>query len=225
MRVVVAVALLFLASALVAEQASGQATAAPATAADGAPTVTAVRGREEVNFPYKGLTSYYTCDGIRDKVRRILKYIGAQPGFKVTVRSCINDAGSNRHLGGVGAHAMGLHHGGPAATRHAGAAGGDREAGSGRPELASRAQGEPSATAEATAQFAAQLSSASQFRGSPIGPVQHGDCELMEQLAEAAVPAQLGVKVVKDEMTCVPQRVTPEGLRITVEVLVPVTAQ
>ena len=67
---------------MAAEQASGQAAAAPATAADGAPTVMAVWVQKEVNFPYKGLTSYYTCDGIRDKVRGILKYIGARPGLQ-----------------------------------------------------------------------------------------------------------------------------------------------
>lgn len=57
-----------------------------------------------------------------------------------------------------------------------------------------------------------------EFRSNRIEGVQDADCELMLQLRDKLFP-KLGVKVVKDEMTCVPGRVTPEGLRITVEVL------
>ena len=63
-----------------------------------------------------------------------------------------------------------------------------------------------------------------QFRSNRIEGVQDADCELMLQLRDKLFP-KLGVKVVKDEMTCMPKRVTPEGLRITVEVLVPAAAQ
>lgn len=62
------------------------------------------------------------------------------------------------------------------------------------------------------------------FQPNRIEGVQDADCELMLQLRDKLFP-KLGVKVVKDEMTCVPKRVTPESLRITVEVLEPVAAQ
>lgn len=79
------------------------------------------------------------------------------------------------------------------------------------------------APAGATDTFAARAKQV-EFRPNRIEGVQDTDCELMLQLRDKLFP-KLGVKVVRDEMTCVPQRVTPEGLRITVEVLVPATAQ
>ena len=204
---------------LAAEQASGQATAAPATAADGAPTVMAVWVQKEVNFPYKGLTSYYTCDGIRYKVREILEYIGARPGFKVKVRSCINDVGSPRNLGGV--EPMPWVYITAALPQPvtpellAELAKPDPKA-----ELVARATGKPLATAEATAQFAAQWRRV-QFQGSPIGPVQQGDCELVDEMAESAF-AQLGARVIEDLTACVPRQVNPGSIRLTLEVLQPV---
>jgi hypothetical protein len=63
-----------------------------------------------------------------------------------------------------------------------------------------------------------------EFRPNLIEGVQDADCELMLQLRDKLFP-KLGVKVVDDQMTCIPKRVTPEGLRITVEVLEPVAAQ
>jgi hypothetical protein len=79
------------------------------------------------------------------------------------------------------------------------------------------------APAGASDTFAARAEQV-QFRPNRIEGVQDADCELMLQLRDKLFP-KLGVKVVKDEMTCVPRRVTPEGLRITVEVLVPAAAQ
>ncbi len=128
MRVVVAVASVFLASLMAAEQASGQATAAPATAADGAPTVMAVWVQKEVNFPYKGLTSYYTCDGIRDKVRadpQVPRRTARVQGYGQVLRQRRR---RQPQPGRRRTHAMGVHHGGVAATGHARTAGGAREA-------------------------------------------------------------------------------------------------
>lgn len=219
MRVVVAVASVFLASLMAAEESSGQAAAAQATAADGAPTVMAVWVEKEVNFPYKGLTSYYTCDGIRDKVRGILKYLGARPGFKVKVRSCVNDVGGNRSLGGV--ESMPWVYITAALPQPvtpellAELAKPDPKA-----ELVARATGKPSTTAEATAQFPAQWRRV-EFLGKPIGPVQLGDCELVDEMAEVAF-AQLGARVIEDLTACVPRQVNPGSIRLTLEVLQPV---
>ena len=63
-----------------------------------------------------------------------------------------------------------------------------------------------------------------EFRPNEIEGVQNGDCELMIQLRDKLFP-KLGVKVVRDELTCIPKRVTPESVRMTVEVLEPVGAQ
>jgi hypothetical protein len=60
-----------------------------------------------------------------------------------------------------------------------------------------------------------------QFRGKPTGPVQLGDCELMDEMAEVAF-AQLGARVVEDLTSCVPRQVNPGSIRLTLEVLQPV---
>jgi len=219
MRVVLAVASLFLAPVAAVERASAQATAVPATAADAGSAVMAVWVQKEVNFPYKGLTAYYTCDGIRDTVRRMLRYIGARPDFKVRIRSCVNDAGANRNLGGV--EPMPWVYITAALPQPvtpellAELAKPDPKA-----ELVARATGKPSVKAEATAQFPAQWRRL-QFVGKPIGPVQQGDCELVDEMAESAF-AQLGARVIEDLTACVPRQVNPGSIRLTLEVLQPV---
>jgi hypothetical protein len=39
-------------------------------------------------FYYYGLTSLYTCDGLKEKVRQILLYLGARPDLKVETTAC-----------------------------------------------------------------------------------------------------------------------------------------
>ena len=217
-RAVVAVATLFLAPLVAEGQVSAESTAAPAAAVDGA-TMMAVWVQKEVNFAYVGLTSYYSCDGIRDKVRQILKYIGARPDFKVTVRSCINDTGVRRDFGGV--ERMPWVYITAALPQPATP---ELLAELAMPdpkrELIARATGKPSTTAEATAQFPAQWRRV-ELVGKPIGPVQWGDCELVDQMAQEAF-AQLGARIVMNQMACVPHQVTPGGLNLTLEVLQPV---
>jgi hypothetical protein len=219
MRLAVAVASVLLAPFLAAQRASAQATAAPASAADEASTVMAVWVQKEVDFPYQGLTTYYTCDGIRDKVRGVLRHLGARPGFEVSVRSCVNGAGGSRSLGGVEIMpwvyiTAALPQ--PATPELlAELAKPDPKA-----ELIARATGKTSATAEATAQFPATWRRV-QFLGKPTGPVQLGDCELMDEMAEVAF-AQLGARVVEDLTSCVPRQLNPGSIRLMLEVLQPV---
>jgi hypothetical protein len=213
---------LFQASVLAAGQVSAPSTAAPvapAASADDAQTVMAVWVQKEVNFPYVGLTSYYSCDGIRDKVRQILKHIGARPGFKVTVRSCVNDAGAGRELGGVERMpwvyiTAALPQ--PATVELLA----ELSTPDPKGELVARATGKPAATAEATEQFPARWRRV-ELVGRPIGPVQWGDCELVDQMAQVAF-AQLGARIVMNQTTCVPRQVSPGSIRLTLEVLQPV---
>jgi hypothetical protein len=55
--------------------------------------VNAVWVEKDLSFTHMGFTSYYSCDGIRDKVRYVLKQVSARPGFKVTVSGCVNGSG------------------------------------------------------------------------------------------------------------------------------------
>jgi hypothetical protein len=93
MRTVAAIAALLVTPFVAAQQASAPSTMATASAADGAPTVMAVWVEKEIFFPYAAFTAFYSCDGLRNKVRAALNAIGARPGFKVTANGCPNMSG------------------------------------------------------------------------------------------------------------------------------------
>jgi hypothetical protein len=70
-----------------AAHAAEAAGAAPGAAA-GAEPVPAVWQRHEVDFTYMGFTSLYSCDGLEDKLERLLKAAGARADAKVSARGC-----------------------------------------------------------------------------------------------------------------------------------------
>jgi hypothetical protein len=192
------------------------AAAQAAPSADGAATVDAVWVEREVTFTYMPLTSYYSCDGLRDKVRWILTQLGARPGFKVTSRGCIEVQGPEVFPG------VKIVAGFPAAATPELLARLADEAS--KRALAARATGKPEPVAEATARFPARVRRV-EFRsgGSSLDALQDGDCELMEQLRDRAF-GTLGVQVVEDRIHCVPRQVSIGAVRMTVEVLEPVPA-
>lgn len=69
--------------------AAGAVFAAPAVAAAAEPVpVQAVWQQHEVNFTYMGFTSLYSCDGLEDKLERLLKAAGARDDARVSARGC-----------------------------------------------------------------------------------------------------------------------------------------
>ena len=184
-----------------------QSPAAPDAAA-----VNAVWVEHDVTLNYMGLTSYYSCDGLRDKVRWVLGQLGARPGFKVTTRGCVRVTGPEVMPSVRIVAAM------PAAATPEILA--QLAADASKQELAARVQGKSAPAAEATAQFPARVKRV-KFTSSPVDDLRDGDCELMEQLRDGVFGA-LGVRVVEDRMRCVPRQVTPGSVQMTVEVLEPV---
>jgi len=214
-------AILVSTAALLAASASNAASAAEATttaAPDGEP-VMAVWVEKEVDFPYKGLTSYYSCTGIENKVRAILKMIGARPGYSVKARACVRDVVSTGPM--RGAEPMPWVHIRAAlpqpATPELLA---ELAKTSSKDELIARTKGQAAPAAEATAQFPARWQRV-RFAGSPLGPVQEGDCELVDEMARGPFE-QLGARVLERQMACVPKQVNPGSVRLTLEVLTPV---
>ena len=193
--------------------ASGPVPAQEAvTTADDPAVVSAVWIERDVQLHYMGFTSYYSCDGLRDQVRRILKELGARPGFKVTARNCVNLTGPEwmpavRIVAALPVEAT------PEVLAELASDASKRE-------LVARVQGK-SAT-EATAQFPARVRRV-EFRSGGTSFLQDGDCELMEQMRNR-VFGPLGVKVVEDSLRCVPRQVSIGSIRMTVEVLEPVPA-
>ena len=61
-------------------------SSAAETAAQSEP---AVWVQKEVNFRYVGFTTKYSCDGLRDRMRRILLQLGARDDLRMTGYGCI----------------------------------------------------------------------------------------------------------------------------------------
>jgi hypothetical protein len=76
----------FLASACLLLGVAGLAVAEPE--ATRPPPQPAVWQSHHAEFDYFGLTARYTCDGLEDKVRAILEYLGARPGVYVQATGC-----------------------------------------------------------------------------------------------------------------------------------------
>jgi len=187
-------------------------------APEAAVTVDAVWVEHKVNFTYMPLTSYYSCDGLRDKVRWILRQLGARPGFKVKSRGCMEVQGPELSPGVEIVAAF------PAAATPELLEQLAREAS--QRELAARASGKPDPVAEATAQFPARVRRVEFDSGRTAqAELQDGDCELMEQLLRQDVFGKFGAKVVDAQVSCVPRQVTLGAVRMTVDVLEPVPRQ
>jgi len=183
---------------------------APVPSADAPPAVSALWIERDVMFNFMGNTSYYSCDGLRDKVRLVLRQLGARPDLKVTARNCMRQSGPEwapavRIVAAFPAEAT------PELLAELAASAPERE-------LVARVGGKPAT--EATAQFPARWKRV-EFRSSRIDDIENGDCELMEQLRRSVFD-QIGVRVLEYAVNCVPRQLTLGAVRMTVEVLEPV---
>lgn len=203
---VAALAATILMAVAVAQEAG---PAGPAEAAS-APSVNAIWVEKDLAFTYLAFTTYYSCDGLRDKVRGVLREIGARPGFEVTVRGCTRPSGPEV-MPRVEIHAA-L----PMAATPDLLAALAKEAS--KRELVARVTGQ--SADEATAQFAARWREI-RFDPTATSRIEPGDCELMEQLRDA-VFLPFGLRLIEDRLTCVPKQLVLQGIRLTVAVLEPV---
>lgn len=174
---------------------------AQTTVVESPPPVYAVWVEKNIEFTYMGFTSFYSCDGLRDKLRWVLEEIGARPGFKVTVVGCINT--------------------GPDRMPHARITAAMPQPAT--PELLAELAKEPSQRDQAAppiSQFPARTRQV-EFKDDPLDHIEDGDCELVEQLRDN-VFIPLGARVVEDHMSCTPRQLNLGGVRLTIEVLEPV---
>jgi len=204
-------------AALLAAQSPLLAAQEAVATADAAQTVNAVWVQRELTFTYMPRTSYYSCDGLRDKVSWLLKQLGARPDFKVVSRGCIKAQGAEVFPGVKIVAAF------PAEATPELLASLASEAS--KRELEARVGGKQAPVAEATAQFPARVKRVDlRSSASSSNMLQDGDCELFEQLRDQ-VFGPLGVKVVADQMHCVPRQISLGAVRLSVEVLEPVPAE
>jgi hypothetical protein len=187
---------------------SPQAGAAP----DAPAPVMAVWVEKNISFTFVGITSHYSCDGLRDKVSRILKEIGVRPGFKVSSGACVHTTGPERMP--IARIVAALPR--PATPEVLA----ELRKTAAQSELAGKAGGRAAPVEETTAEFPARMRRI-EFRDSPTGLVQMGDCELIEQMRDS-VFVPLGATVAVDRMSCQPHAVSPGDIDLTIEVLEPV---
>lgn len=179
------------------------------------PAVDAVWMERDILVTYMAFTSFYSCRGLRDKVVRVLEELGARPGFKVTTRGCVEVTGpevmpSVRIVAALPVEAT------PEVLAELASSAAKRE-------LAARATGQAPAENGGTDRFRA-IPRRVEFVSRPGGPLEDGDCELIEQLRDQ-VMVPLGARIIEDSVRCVPRQVRPGAVRLTVEVLQPVPAQ
>jgi hypothetical protein len=198
-------------TAQAAAETSVQAGESAATAPAG--TVDAVWVEQELAFTYMAFTTFYSCNGIRDKVRRILREIGVRPGFKVRASACIKQYGPERM---------------PRVTIKAAlpqaltpelqqTLDGDQS----RRELVARVQGQETAESEAGEVFKARWQRVV-LEQSYDSAVKDGDCELMRELVKH-VFGPLGVQVADgSRLDCVPKQVPLYSVKLVLDVLQPV---
>lgn len=180
--------------------------------------VDAVWVEREVNFTYMPLTSYYSCDGLRDKVRWIFRQLGARSDLRVSTRGCMEARGPEFFPGVRIVAAF------PAAATPEVLAQVASDAAQRQLDAKGKGKGKAQPVADPTVPFPARAKRV-EFRSSMSAGtgLQDGDCELMEQLRDQ-VFGQYGIRVVEERIHCVPRTVTIGAVRMTVEVLEPVPA-
>jgi hypothetical protein len=202
------VGLAWLATLLVAPAALGQA---PATDAAPAGTVEALWVEHDLRFTYFGLTTYYSCSGLREKVRYLMQQLGARKDDLRVRVSCLEPDGVEAIPSVRITAAL------PAAATPETLARLEREAP--QRELKARAGARGQGTDAALARFPARLETVeftSTRAGSRIGD---GDCELIEHFVRYVFPP-LGLRLAEgSRLSCVPRQVSIGAVRVKVEAL------
>ena len=211
-------------------EAAAPAVAAPIASPDAGPppgTVPAIWIEKELSFTYLGTTSLYYCDGLRRKVDRIMKQLGAMDGYKVRIRSCYSMGGPEIRQGPAGPEFYSGAEYTPRViievavpqrvTPELLAELSDDQ---GRRDLIARVRGERSVIGNSEAQFAARKRRVTFDDLNRRSRIEPGDCELMEQLRDE-VFMPLGFKIVEDRINCVSGQVVRGSVKLEIEVLEP----
>jgi hypothetical protein len=159
-----------------------------AASADDAP-VQATWATKKLNFTFMGFTARYSCDGLLDKVRKILLDLGARPGpdLKVGPTGCDRGFGTPSRFPGV--------------------------AGTVQVLVPLDDKAPPPETQPVNAQWQSVVIAP---RGEPLNAA--GDCELTEQIKQRILPLFTS-RNVEYSSTCIPYQLQVGGTRLKAEVL------
>lgn len=185
-------------------------SAADAAATDvRSPTVNAVWVEREFSFTYMGIGTYYSCDGLREKIAYLLEQVGARQDPKVTV-SCF-DTGVVEQLPMARIRVAVPVEATPERLA-------ELASDQSRRELVGRVQGKGAAIDDATAQFPAERRVV-EFDGRRGKRIEDSDCELLDQLLPQVLKP-LGVRELPgSSLRCVPRQSQFGAVNLKLEAL------
>jgi hypothetical protein len=196
----------------VVEAAPATPSAADAvTSPDLGPTVSAIWLEQDWYQTHVGFTTYYNCDGLRDKVRYLLRQLGVREDLKVFSSGCTSDTGVEQfpRLRIKMASAV------EATPERLAELEEQRE----EIELIAKVNEKRADYDQRSLQFAARRRIV-EFRDKRGSPVEAGDCEFMETFADEVVP-KIGARIVERDIRCTPHQVAMNSILLVVEVLEP----
>jgi len=195
----------------VADAPAMPSTADAVTSPDAAPTVSAIWLEQDWYQTHVGFTTYYNCDGLRDKVRYLLRQLGVREDLKVFSSGCTSDTGVEQfpRLRIKMASAV------EATPERLAELEEQRE----EIELIAKVNEKRADYDQRSLQFAARRRIV-EFRDKRGSPVEAGDCEFMETFADEVVP-KIGARIVERDIRCTPHQVAMNSILLVVEVLEP----
>jgi hypothetical protein len=180
---------------------------APLFAADDTGSVSAVWTPKEMRFVYLGFTSKYSCDGLADRMRKVLLLLGARKDLKVSPSGCSSPFGRPDPFPGVTIRMSVLEPAAQAPT----------EAGPNGAGSANAATGGNAGAAPVPAHWK-MIDVNSALAHDPLW--QAGQCELLEQVKQSVLP-KFRTRNVVYQSTCVPNQLNVGATQLRAEILVP----
>lgn len=190
-------------SMFLAALCGGMLLPAVSFAAEGSGPVQAGWKTQEIRYSYTGFTTAYDCDAAEDRLRAILRALGAHEQTRVMAQGCsLNRPSRNFFVTITTATPVPL-------------ADVPKPTNTSRDELLKRL-GVNNKQLDET--FPAEWKTIELSRDRKLD-LEPGDCELMEGLRDHVLP-KLSVKIVADRVQCIPRQVSHQTPELTVSALV-----
>ena len=205
--------------------------AQPAAAAEPLPdSVVAGRWKEhELSFTYSGFTSKYSCDGLADKVRLLLRTLGARPDLKVATYGCGDLYGGPTEFPRVKLRFATLEPSTEGATALPAESAVPQPAATAQPfghVIGREAPRLPVPGAAIASEASAVASLPGEWRKLRFDrdrprTLDLGDCELLEQFRDRVLPS-CATRAMEDHTRCIPYQLSGTSLSLAFEVFAPV---
>lgn len=174
--------------------------------AEGSAPVQATWKTQEIRYSYTGFTTAYDCDAAEDRLKAILRALGAHETTRVSAQGCdLNRPSRHFFITITTATPVPLADAKPTAT-----------VATSKEELLKRLG---VAAKQLDETFPAEWKAIDLSRDRKLD-LEPGDCELMQGLRDHVLP-KLSVKIVADRVECIPRQVSFQTPELKVSALVP----